>query len=328
MRRKLLFFLGFVVLVTAAYLVVPEDFDSQLFWASFKGARLWWVAGSVMATFLGYVMRALRWQALLAPLKRVSFVSLITANIVGFGAIFTLGRAGEVVRPVWISRQESLSVIATATSIVVERVFDLMILIVLFVVGALWIDLPEATRASLGGLGTPWQLIAFVVVALTSFFLLHRYADALTRMTPFPPLRRLMRTLTWGLAATSTRRGFATVSLYSILLWMVATLQFWLMLEGLNLSYPISASVLIVVVSSLGSIVQVPGIGGGFQAGFILCATAVLGIAAEVAIAASLMVWFLMTLPTILVTAGYMLWKGVSVRDLRVQTTALSTEKP
>ncbi len=208
-------------------------------------------------------------------------------------------------------------------SIVVERVFDLFMLLLMFVAGSMFIDLPPGTRESLGGLGTPWQLMALVAVALVGFALLHKYAAPLARRIPFDPIRRLMETFAEGLAGTSTPRGFAIVTFHSMLLWSVHTLQFWFLLEGLGLSYPLAASVLTVVLTSLGSVIQVPGIGGGFQAGFIVAATAILGTSLEVAVAASLMVWFIMTIPTVVATGAYMLWKGISVKELRVQETEL-----
>ena len=319
MRRKLLFLLGFIGLVAATWLVVPAEFDSRLFWSSLREAHLWWIVGSIGATFLGYAVRALRWKSLLGPLKHVRFGPLMSATVVGFGAIFTVGRPGEVVRPIWINRQEGIPAIGAATSIIIERVFDLIMLLALFAVGSLWIELPPQTQAVVGGLGTPWQWISLGAVVLIGFTLLHRYAAHLARLAPFEALRRLFETFTWGLAATSTLRGFAVVTFYSVLLWVVHTLQFWLMLESVDLSYPVSASIMTLVLTSFGSVAHVPGIGGGFQAGFILSATAVLGTPAEVAIAASLMVWFITILPTVAAAAGYMMWKGISVRDLRTQ---------
>jgi hypothetical protein len=317
MRRKLLFLLGFVGLGGAAWLVLPEEFDPALVWTGLGEAHPGWIAASVGATFLGYAVRALRWQSLLGPLKRVGFAPLMSATVVGFGAIFTLGRPGEAVRPIWINRREAIPVVGAAATIVVERIFDLMMILVLFLIGAVWIELPERTEMVLGGLGTPLQLAVFVAAALLGSFLLHRYADRLIRLAPLKVLRSLMQTLTWGLAATSTARGFALVTLYSLLLWVVHTLQFWLMLEALDLSFPLAASIMTLVLTSLGSVAQVPGIGGGFQAGFILSATAILGMPAEVAIAASLVVWLITMGPTVIAAAAYLLWKGISVRDLR-----------
>lgn len=326
MLRKLLFLLGFVTLIGLAWLVAPEEFDGQLFWASFRTAHFGWIVASIGATFLGYVMRALRWQALLAPQKKtIEFGPLMSASVVGFAAIFTLGRPGEVVRPVWISRQERIPFVGAVASIVVERIFDFVTLVLLLLVGSVWIDVPG--RFELGALRTPWLLALVAVLTLITIVAAHRYAEPLARLAPFEALRRLVQTFTWGLAATSRPRGFAVVGAYSLLVWIVHTLQFWLMLEGLDLSYPVAASILTLVFASLGSIVQVPGIGGGFQAGFILSATAVLGMQTEVAVAASLMVWFVMIVPTVIAAAAYMMWKGISVRELGMRDAALSLPK-
>ena len=323
MRRKLLFFLGLIGLGAAAYLLLPGDFDSALFWASFRETRPWWIAGAVATTFLGYALRAIRWHVLLRPLKPVPYLPLMNATVIGFGAIYTLGRPGELVRPVWIGRQEGIPLMGAVASIIVERVFDLMMLLLLFVAGSMWVELPEETRRALGGLGTPWQLVGLVAAALAGFVLLHKYSGSLARFMPFHRLRTLMETFAQGLAGTSSPRSVTVLGLYSLLLWSVHALQFWLMLGGLNLPHPFAGTLLTLVLTSLGSIAQIPGIGGGFQAGFIVSSTAVLGAPAEVSVAASLTLWFISTVPTILAAAGYMMWKGISARDLRVEETEL-----
>jgi uncharacterized protein (TIRG00374 family) len=322
MRRKLLFIIGFVGLVAGAAIFMPEPFDRDLFWASFRATHPGWIAASVGTTFLGYAIRALRWQTLLTPIKHISFLHLMSATVIGFGAIFSLGRPGEVVRPVWINRVEGVPIVGGATSVIVERVFDLLMVLVLFVVASGRIETGREAL-ELAGSERLWQLAVLVAVCLLGFFAAHRFADRIGAF--LPALRSVLETFRRGLAATSSVRGVGIVTGYSVLLWLVHTLQFWLILEGLGLSYPVAAITLTLVLTSLGSIVQIPGIGGGFQAGFILAATTVLDVPAEVAIAASLMVWFITTIPTILAAGGYMLWKGISFRDLSPGETGLST---
>lgn len=323
MHRRLIFLAGLVALSGLAILLLPSKFDSALFWSSFKQAHLWWVLGSVAVTFVAYAIRALRWQVLLFPMKRIPFVSLLNGTTLGFGAIYAVGRPGEVVRPLWVARRHGVTALGAVASIIVERVFDMLMLLLLFVVGSMSIELPAATRQALGGLGAPWQLMTLVAIALTGFVLLHVYAKSIARWLPFDRLKTLMETFAQGLAGTSTPRGFVRVTLYSLLLWSVHALQFWLMLEAIDLSYPVAGSILTLALTSLGSVAQVPGIGGGFQAGFIVSATTVLGTPAEVAVAASLMVWFMNTVPTLVVSGIYMMWKGISVKDLKIQEREL-----
>jgi uncharacterized protein (TIRG00374 family) len=97
--------------------------------AAFADMR-WWTAG---AYFLGWsvvhVIRAARWQLLLAPIAPVSTRRVFAASFVGFLAILLLPlRAGEVVRPVMIREQGRLSAWAAAGTLGAERIVDGLVL--------------------------------------------------------------------------------------------------------------------------------------------------------------------------------------------------------
>jgi hypothetical protein len=49
--------------------------------------------------------------------------------------------------------------------------------------------------------------------------------------------------------------------------------QFWFMLLGMNFRFSIAAATLVMVGAAVGSVAQLPGIGGGFQALYIFCMT-------------------------------------------------------
>ena len=55
---------------------------------------------AVLVICVAYLFRAFRWGALLAPLGPTSLRHLFAATTIGFGAVFLIGRMGEVVRPV------------------------------------------------------------------------------------------------------------------------------------------------------------------------------------------------------------------------------------
>src|SRR5688572_11532475 len=100
MSRKLLVLLALCAIVAiVAYRASGLDFDWALFRASLSGLRPGWLLGCVLLTFATYWLRAIRWQVLLAPLKRLSVSQLLAITTVGFATIFSLGRAGELARP-------------------------------------------------------------------------------------------------------------------------------------------------------------------------------------------------------------------------------------
>src|ERR1043165_8714499 len=109
MSRKLLALLALTAIgAIVAYRLAGWQFNWSLFFSSLWNLQPWWLLASVALTLLTYVSRAYRWQVLLAPLKPVRIDPLLSTTLVGFSAIFILGRAGELVRPVWLSRREQI----------------------------------------------------------------------------------------------------------------------------------------------------------------------------------------------------------------------------
>ena len=317
MGRKLLVLLTLAAFAVAAYLLFRQDFDSGLFLESFTNVRPMWLVASTVLTFVGYVIRAFRWQILLISMKLIKMTSLVGATILGFSVIYLLGRAGEFTRPVWIARREGVALAGSFATIVVERVFDTLMLIVLFAATVGVVRTETEASGAIDLLTTSvWLLLALSSVTLLVFILFREHVSSIARRLPFKRLSATLERFGDGLAITGSWRNLGLTTVYSLLMWLGIALQFWLMLVGLNLEFTFREATLVLVASALGSIAQVPGIGGGFQAGFIFCVTTFFLVPLETAVGASLVAWFVTYVPTIVVAAIYITWKGISARDL------------
>lgn len=130
-RRRLAWQLGLGLLIAGFFVWLMRAGAMPLIpqAAAFADMR-WWTAG---AYFLGWsvvhIIRAARWQLLLAPIAPVSTRRVFAASFVGFLAILLLPlRAGEVVRPVMIREQGRLSAWAAAGTLGAERIVDGLVL--------------------------------------------------------------------------------------------------------------------------------------------------------------------------------------------------------
>jgi len=86
----------------------------------------------VLITLATFWVRALRWRHLLPDGTAVTRSSLFEATLVGFTATFILPlRVGEVIRPLMLSRWQPIKFSASFASIVVERAFDALTLLIL-----------------------------------------------------------------------------------------------------------------------------------------------------------------------------------------------------
>ncbi len=102
-------------------------------------------------TCVTFLVRAERWQYLLDPLGPTRFWVVFRATVIGFGASAVLpARAGEVIRPYLLARREGLSATAAFATIVVERILDL-VAVLLLMAAFLMLVRPGSRGAGLGG---------------------------------------------------------------------------------------------------------------------------------------------------------------------------------
>ena len=320
MNRKLLVTLCLIAIIAiVAYESRGWKFDWRLFLASFRNVQTGWLIASVVATFATYVSRAIRWQVLLEPLKKLHFQALMSATLVGFSAIYIVGRAGELVRPVWLTRKEKVPLTASVATIIVERVLDSLMLVLFFAGALLVVQLPAAAHAA-GPMElmkkVAWVLVISSVGVIIGMFVFRSNIDYIVKFIPFRRVGALLHNFAEGLSFLRGARSVGAVLFHSLTLWILIALQFWFMMLGMKFQFSFAESSLVMVAVAIGSIAQIPGVGGGFQAGLIFSLGTLFAVPAEKSAAASLIAWVLNIAPTIGIAAIYMLVTGRSFKDI------------
>src|SRR5262249_24980692 len=192
--------------------------------AILMAARPLWVAGVMLASLLAVYRRAPRWRVLLRPLGIVPLYPALSATAIGFGASAVLPfRIGELVRPALLGRRIGVGVSAALSSVVLERLFDMLLVIVCFLVVALVYPLPPALRDS---------AIIPGILALVGFGVLYaiqrrRVASEtiverlLGRLRPSFAARLgpLVHSFLGGLGGLADRSTVVLVLAYSVYLW-------------------------------------------------------------------------------------------------------------
>jgi hypothetical protein len=164
---------------------------------------------------------------------------------------------------------------------------------------------------------TAWVIIAGSAVSVGVLFLFRSNIDRIVSLVRYKRLSRLLRSFADGLSFLEQRRSFGLVIAHSAILWIAIALQFWFMLMGMKLSFSVTAATLVMVVTAIGSVAQVPGIGGGFQAGYIFCMTTFFDLPKEQAVATSLIAWVSSSVPIVVAGGLYMISQGLSLKDLK-----------
>jgi len=225
------------------------------------------------------------------------------------------------VRPLWLTRQERIPLTASFATIIVERVLDTLMIIALFGLALLVVQLPSKAEHTLTLMkNTAWLMVAGSAAAMVSLFFFRSNIDRIIRFVPFEKIAKLLRNFAEGLSFLDQTRSFSLALVHSVVVWIVVVLQFWFMLLGMNFQFSVSAATLVMVGAAIGSVAQIPGIGGGFQAGYVFCMTTFFIVPPEQAIATSLIAWISSYVPTVLAGGLYMISHGLSLKDLRTAT--------
>jgi glycosyltransferase 2 family protein len=292
-----------------------------------RNARALPLAGTVLAMLAAYAVRAWRWGDLLVPLGRVNYGSLFSSTMIGFAAGLVIPRSGELVRPWLISRRSPIPTSAGFATIVIERLLDLITVLVLF---ALYLfALPPPAQQIKGGLmdalGFAGGVAGLAALAMLAFLLaLHSNAERIVGgmerlLARAPgwiaaPAVRLLHSFSGGLAVL--RAPFphlAKIGIQSLLLWGLVALAFQLNNMAFAIELPFHAMFLLNAFLVVGEAIPTPGLVGGFHAFYLLALNEVYGVDRTTAAAASIAGHALTNLPVLVIGLAFLAREHLSV---------------
>ncbi len=308
-----------------------SSFQWLRFAKTFAAIRLDWFFLGLFLTLASFLGRAVRWQVMMLPV-RSSFRGITFATFVGFSAVVIFGRPGEVVRPYLIARQENTEVGSQAGVWVLERLYDLISILLLFGLGIHY-------ARNIGGV--PGSKLSTVLQtggwAATGCAILAGFIFYLMTHTPDFCRRRLYEATTF---LSPARHATFLRSLDSFLLgvqpaarwptfWksMALTAAEWAMILGGGYCYfrafpPASGFGIVDVAAywgftSFGAIVQLPGIGGGIQIASVFILTELFRMPLDQATGFSLLIWAGTSLAVLPVGVPLAFYGGLNFRKLR-----------
>ena len=279
--RPLLALVGLGVTVVCMYVAVRGvELDDAV--DALHDSELVWLLPALPIFSVAIFLRGLRWWALYDTEQRPPLRAVMYALLVGYFFNNILpARAGEAARVIALhsraKRTPRAEIIAT---VVVERVFDLLALLLILLCAYPW--LPEISwlrnAAILGALVT--VILAVLIVLIV------RYDERAVHWL-LSPLRRIKRpgfaarleiaaiNATRGLVALRNPviavRGFAL----SVASWVVLAISYWILMEAFDLDLPLDAAILVTVAINLSLVLpSSPAALGVFEAATIIALNA------------------------------------------------------
>ena len=295
--KKARFWIGILISVVALAFAFREvDFGEV--WAALAGVNYWLLVLSLVPLLLFLVLRAFRWRLLFYPQQGLRILNLLAVINIGYllSNIFP-ARLGDVARAYLIGDTEEVSRASAFSTVVAERVLD-----ALCAVGGFFLVLPFAplpdwmVRSGLiVGLVALVAVAAFVVLVRKREWTL-RMLDRILRALHWPDEEAMTRF--WGRLAGRTRLrflaglpwagrsrlggmagslidGFSGITtlrlgppllLWSIVIWGVISVFYWIVLLAFEPGQPFVAGLAVASITALGmTIPSSPGYIGVFE---------------------------------------------------------------
>jgi glycosyltransferase 2 family protein len=291
-----------LVLVLLAYRTRGLSFRWSLFWATLGTLDWRWLSASTCLILLTNVVRGARWQVMLRPLGRKLGLWRITSDTaIGMTAGVAFGRVGEVLRPYLIAVQTGLPFSSQAAAWLLERTLDT--LAVLILCGSGLIRLPQPALVA-GG-------YSLGAIAALSLLLLLAFRDPgrraqrriLDAITFLPPEHRdriagMMETFSQGLDCTRHFSSLLRLFAYTGLVWAMILAGTFALFRACQATRDLGLGDILVLMAflTLGSLVQLPAVGGGVQAALILALTRIYRVPLEAASGVAVWLWIVSTL--------------------------------
>lgn len=282
-------------------------FGRKLDWVEVRlalGQANWYLLGlAAVIISVAYGFRAFRWGVLLSPIVPARWRDLFAATTLGFTAVFLVGRAGEVIRPAALTmRDPRVRPSASFVTVFIERIYDLMAVLLLFALNLLWFSPPsgattEFSRVRISGaillMGAILGIIALTIYRRNSATVI-QIVKRLLQRTRFIPsglaraLISLLQQLASGLRVLVDARKLAATVGWTVMVWLSITLANYLVFLAFGLPFGLRETLFVLGWSLAGSLVPTPGGAAGAFHAATAASLIFLGIGRETAAAVSI----------------------------------------
>ncbi len=332
MLKRWQFWLGLAVSAVFLYFAL-RGLDLPTVWQYMKAADYWWLLPGVAIYFFGVWARTWRWHFMLRALKPVPLRRLFPVVCIGYmGNNIYPARIGELLRAYVLRQKEGVSVSASLATILVERIFDGVVMLLFVFVG---LPLAPAIPGDWRRFVILFSLLFFGALAL--FFVIAAsprraqavYVWVIEHLVPErfrAPVRGFADRFMEGLYFLRSGRDVAMIFVTSLVVWLAETGKYWFVMHAFP--FEVSFFVLMLmngVVNLFTTIPSAPGYLGTFDEPGIEILKA-FGVPENIAGAYTLVLHAALWLPITLLGAYYMWRESLSWRDLGEASRMLREE--
>jgi uncharacterized protein (TIRG00374 family) len=281
MRKQL--FIGVIVSALCLYFVF-RGLSVRDVGKAMQQANFHWVVVALLIYACGYMTRAVRWEVLMKPIKPLPALQLLGPMVIGFFANNVLPfRMGELVRAHVTGQKFGISRTASLGTIVLERIFDTLSFLSIFLAVALFFPFPSAVKHAAYALG--FACGGLIVV----LFLASKHQDRAHALIDHLPLsnkwrekiQHILVNFTHGISGMTQGAYVAQALVLSLVVWLIEGTTVYLIARAfpIHLTYP-QAYFLLFFLGLSVTLPQAPGYVGTVEL-FGVTALSLLGIPRE-----------------------------------------------
>ncbi len=336
MKQKILntFKLGMGLSISAFFLYLAfRQVDSHKLAEELKNSNVAILIPAVLALFISHWFRAVRHRYLLAPIKQIEDRSLFSALMIGYMAnTFLPAHLGELLRAYVIGKKEKISGSSTLATIAVERIIDVVSLLIIMGLVFMVYPFPGIIKLS------AYLTFAFVVVIVGFLAFLKikpRQTNTIVEIIikPFPrkigdKILRLFGSFREGVVALEDRQSYLIVFILSILIWMCYAVVFAAGFQAFNFmetyNIPLGASFVVLVITTISIVVpSSPGYVGTYH-WLCMISLSLFAVPESPALGYAIVIHAVNMLPVALVGVAFSLKEGIKISKIGRQLDAVT----
>ncbi|MBU3950252.1 MAG: flippase-like domain-containing protein [Proteobacteria bacterium] len=347
-KTTISFVLGAAISVAALYISfrnVPID-DLLKY---FSSINYWWAIPAGLVGLSTFIFRALRWQAILKPVRKISFMQSFHPVMISFMINSILpGRIGEAVRPAILLKNEKIPFSTGLATVAVDRLFDIVYMFLLFSVIMANITIDPDFVVDFGGYHLNKEVLSLagknmigigIIVILGIFLLIFEKTRNIINylISKLPvifflagasfkkriedklclPAQKILKNFSDGFLLIKSPKTIFICICYTIIIWLLCALSYYLLSFGcprINISFTGFTAVMIIVCFFI-AIPSAPGYWGLWEAGGIF-AMALFGVSAKDAAGYTLINHVIQMLPVIVTGLVSATLTGITIRKV------------
>ncbi len=331
--RNWKFWLG--VIISIVFLVLAlRGLNLATFWQELRTANYWWILPGIAVYFVAVLGRSWRWHYMLRPIKAIPTLRLFPLVTIGYmGNNIYPARAGEVLRSYVLWRNEQVPISASLTTVILERLFDGLVMLFFVFVTLPFAPLPPRYNAIVIFFSTLFgvALLIFFIIAARPERISRVYTWLVDRLLPTalrPRIHGLFDRAVVGLQSLRNLRDVALIFLSSTLIWLGETTKYWFVMHAFDfhVSFPV-LMLMTAVVNLFTTIPGAPGHIGTFHYPGITILEQVGGVGQAIATSYTVVLHVALWLPITLLGGFYMLRASVSPVEMEQAVSQPNPER-